>query len=88
MGLIMKEKQAVTRYHAAAKKLKSDLLDEFTRLTGYHRKSAVRFITTEKKRSANRTGKRFYPDDVITALRSASRCPSPLNSRRFISRKR
>jgi hypothetical protein len=43
----MKEKQAVTReykprYQKAGKKAKSALLDEFTRLTGYHRKSAVR----------------------------------------------
>jgi hypothetical protein len=50
MGLTMKEKQAVTReyksrYQKAAKKAKSALLDEFTRLTGYHRKSAVRLLS-------------------------------------------
>jgi hypothetical protein len=43
MGLTMKEKQAVTReyaprYQQAAKKEKQALPDEFTRLTGYHRK--------------------------------------------------
>jgi hypothetical protein len=93
MGLTMKEKQAVTgeyrpRYQQAAKKAKSALLDEFTRLTGCHRKSAVRLLTArpvkqamlyldgkavklkpEKKRPANRTGKRFYADEVIASLR-------------------
>jgi hypothetical protein len=49
MGLNMKEKQAVTReytprYQKASKKEKIALLDEFTRLTGYHRKSAVRLL--------------------------------------------
>jgi hypothetical protein len=49
MGLSMKEKQAVTReyrprYQKATKKEKRTLLDEFTRLTGYHRKSAVRVL--------------------------------------------
>ncbi|MDR1220285.1 MAG: hypothetical protein LBK73_11855 [Treponema sp.] len=45
----MKEKQAVTREYktrcqAATKKAKSDLLDEFTLLTGCHRKSAIRLL--------------------------------------------
>jgi hypothetical protein len=47
MGLNMHERKAVTgeykpRYQKATKKEKKALLDEFTRLTGYHRKSAVR----------------------------------------------
>jgi hypothetical protein len=93
MGLNMKEKQAVTReykprYQKATKKEKMALLDEFLRLTGYHRKSAVRLlgakpvkqvmiyakgkavkIKPEKKRPANRKGKRLYSDDVIDCLR-------------------
>jgi len=49
MGLNMKEKKAVTReykpcYQKASKKEKKAILDEFTRLTGYHRKSAVRLL--------------------------------------------
>jgi hypothetical protein len=49
MGLNMKEKKAVAReyqprYQKASKKEKKVLLDEFTRLTGYHRKSAVRIL--------------------------------------------
>jgi hypothetical protein len=98
MGLNMKEKQAVTavvnnreyqpRYQKAGKKVKSALLDEFTRLTGYHRKSAIRLLRRkpvrevlvrgngkavkfkpEKKRPANRKGKRIYTDEVIASLR-------------------
>jgi hypothetical protein len=93
MGLNMKEKQAVTgeyipRYQKASKKEKKALLDEFTKLTGYHRKSAVRLlgakpvkqvmvyvdgkpvkVKPQKKRPANRKGKRIYSDEVIDALR-------------------
>ena len=93
MGLNMKEKKAVTReykprYQKASKKEKKTLLDEFTRLTGCHRKSAVRLLNAkpvkqllvyvdgkpvkikpEKKRPANRKGRRLYDDEVIRALR-------------------
>jgi hypothetical protein len=90
----MKEKQAVTReykprYQKARKKEKTVLLDEFVRLTGYRRKSAIRVLSgkppvrevliytagkavkfkPEKKRPANRTGKRIYTDEVISCLR-------------------
>ena len=52
MGLNVKEKQAVTReykprYQKAKKKEKKALLDEFTMLTGYHRKSAVRLLSAK-----------------------------------------
>ena len=51
MGLDMKEKKAVTReyqprYQKASKKEKKVILDEFTTLTGYHRKSAIRLLST------------------------------------------
>jgi hypothetical protein len=49
MGLNMKEKKAVTReykprYQKVSKKEKKALLDEFIKLTGYHRKSAIRLL--------------------------------------------
>ena len=52
MGLNMDEKKAVTReykprYQKASKKEKKTILDEFTRLTGYHRKSAVRLLSVK-----------------------------------------
>jgi hypothetical protein len=82
----MKEKQAVTREYKprsqkATKKTKAALLDECIRLTGYHRKSAVRILNAkpvmvyaggkavqlkpEIKRPPNRKGKRVYTDEVI-----------------------
>jgi hypothetical protein len=93
MGLTMKEKKAVTReylsrYQKASKKEKNSLLDEFTTLTAYHRKSAIRLLSAkpikqvvllvggktvklkpERKRPANRKGKRIYSDEAIEALR-------------------
>jgi len=49
MGLNMQVKKAVTReyklrYQKATKKEKKVILDEFTKLTGYHRKSATRLL--------------------------------------------
>ena len=53
MGLSMKEKKAVTReykprYQKATKKEKKSILDECIRLTGYHRKSAVRLLNAKR----------------------------------------
>jgi hypothetical protein len=112
MGLNMKEKKAVTgeyrpRYQKATKKEKKALLNEFTRLTGYHRKSAIRLlgakaakqaivyvdgkpvkIKPEKKRPANRTGKRVSTDEVIACLRQVwtffwYKCGREHGSRRY-----
>ena len=52
MGLNMQEKKAVTkeykpRYQKASKKDKKALLDEFTALAKYHRKSAVRLLNVK-----------------------------------------
>jgi hypothetical protein len=93
MGLNMKEKKAVTReykprYQKATKKQKQALLNEFTRLTGYHRKAAIRLLNAraprqvllcangkavklkpQKKRPANRKGKRIYTEQLICCLR-------------------
>ncbi|MDR0447634.1 MAG: hypothetical protein LBH07_03100, partial [Treponema sp.] len=48
-GVKHERKKAVTReykthYQKGKKKDKKALLDEFTRLTGYHRKSAIRLL--------------------------------------------
>ena len=93
MGLNMQEKKAVTReykprYQKATKNQKKALLDEFTQLTGYHRKSAIRLLSAkpvkqlmiyrdgkpvklkpQKKRPANRKGKRLYSEQLIRCLR-------------------
>jgi hypothetical protein len=61
MGLNMKERQVVTReykgrYQKAVKKKKKKekrtLLDEFTRLTGYYRKSAIRLLSARPPKTA------------------------------------
>jgi hypothetical protein len=57
MGLSMKSKQEVTReykprYQQATKKEKKALLDEYARLTGYHRKSAVRHLSAKPIKQA------------------------------------
>ena len=64
MGLNMKEKQAVTReyrprYQKAGKKEKRTLPDEYTKLTGYHLKSAVRVLGAKpvKQVTVYRNGK-------------------------------
>ncbi|GMO40211.1 MAG: hypothetical protein Pg6C_00980 [Treponemataceae bacterium] len=62
-GLNMKEKQAVTReyrprYQKAAKKEKPALPGEFTKLTGYHRKSAVRLLSSKPVREVAASGNR------------------------------
>ncbi len=51
MGLRMKEKQAITaqiasRYQQGSKRDKQRILDEFTQLTGYHRKYAIHLLST------------------------------------------
>jgi hypothetical protein len=51
----MQEKKAVTReyiprYQKASKKEKKVLLDEFTKLTGYHQKSAVRLLSPKPEK--------------------------------------
>jgi hypothetical protein len=32
------------RYHAASRPVKKEILDEFTKVTGYHRKHAIRAL--------------------------------------------
>jgi putative iron-only hydrogenase system regulator len=73
--------------------VKTAISGEFIRLTGYHRKSAVRLLSRkpvkeiiihadkqavklkpEKKRPANRKGKRACTDEVIAALRLKGKC--------------
>ena len=52
MGLTMETKKEITRefqpcYQKASKKEKKAILDNFTKLTGYHRKSAVRLLSVK-----------------------------------------
>ena len=82
MGLNMKEKQAVTReyrprYHKASKKEKKALLDEFTRLTGYHRKSAVRLLSARPVKQVL-----LYVDGKAVKLKPQKKRPSNRKGKR------
>ena len=59
-------------YTGASRTEKSRLLDEFTRVTGYHRKSAVRLLSdTKPARSAKRRGRPpVYGPELRDALRA------------------
>jgi hypothetical protein len=65
------------RYQKAAKKAKSALLDEFTRLTGYHRKSAIRLLSRKPVREVlvcgNGTAVKFKPEQQRPANRAGKR---------------
>jgi hypothetical protein len=59
------------RYQEAALAIKTDILDEFVELTGYHRKHAVRLLgpSAERKRENKlRSETRIYNDAVQEAL--------------------
>jgi hypothetical protein len=63
MGLTMHQKKALTReiavrYRSSARTEKKQILDEFTRTTGYHRKYAITLLAHEGKlRPLATTGK-------------------------------
>ena len=59
------------RYRAGGRAEKGHLLDEFTAVTGYHRKSAVRLLSGRSRgRRAKKMGRpRRYDDEVAVALK-------------------
>ena len=75
MGLNMKERQAVTRefrprYQKATRKEKKAVLDDFTRLTSYHRKSAVRLLGAKPARQVT-----VYANGHAVKLKPGKRWP-------------
>jgi hypothetical protein len=82
MGLNMKEKKAVTReyrprYRKALKKEKSAILAEFIRLTGYHRKSAIRLLSGEPVREVL-----IYADGGAVKLKPGKKRPANRKGKR------
>ena len=73
------------RYLRSPKTEKSKILDEFTRVTGYHRKTAIRLLhQTDKPRFQKRRGRpRKYNAAVIGALRLAWEATDRLCSKRL-----
>ena len=59
------------RYFSGSKKEKGKILDEFTKVTGCHRKAAIRLIChSNQTRTGNRRGRpRQYGAAVVDALR-------------------
>jgi hypothetical protein len=57
------------RYRAAGRTQKKQILDEFTKVTGYHRKHAIRALRRESgKRAQPAPRSRVYDEAVHTAL--------------------
>jgi hypothetical protein len=85
MGLNMNEKKAVTReyiprYQKASKKEKTTLLDEFTRLTGYHRKYAIRLLAAKPEKQVI-----LYIDGKPVKLKPEKKRPSNRKGKRIYS---
>ena len=82
MGLNMQEKQAVTReykprYQKASKKEKRALLDEYIKLTGYHRKSAARLLCATTVRQVM-----LYQDGKAIKIKPEKNRPANRTGRR------
>ncbi len=73
------------RYLRGSKKEQGKVLDEFVRVVGYHRKSAVRLLGHEKKAShqGNRRRGRLYKGEVVDVLRMAWEATGHLCSKRL-----
>jgi len=71
-GSIREYTEAVReRYFLASKKEKGKILDEFTKVTGCHRKAAIRLFRRGKKPGTNK--KRGRPRQYGTAVADALR---------------
>src|SRR5260370_19385922 len=57
------------RYHAAGRTQKKQILDEFIKVTGYHRKHAIRALRRTSGKSAEPAPRsRLYDEAVLSAL--------------------
>ena len=85
-GSIREYTEAVRlRYLQAAKKERGEILDEFTKVTGYHRKAAIRILRRGKRlKASKRRGRpRRYDAVVAGALRVAWEATDRLCSKRL-----
>jgi len=73
------------RYLQETKKEKGKILDEFTKVTGYHRKAAIRLLHQANRRPANkkRGRRRKYSPAVAGALKIAWEATDRLCSKRL-----
>ena len=56
------------RYQTANRQEKKAILDEFVKLTGYHRKHAIRVLRRKQMTALRSVGKRVYQEVVEEAL--------------------
>jgi len=85
-GSVEEYAQAVRgRYLRGRKKEKGQILDEFTRTTGYHRKAVIRRLRTDNQpQTGKRRGRpRRYGLETLEALRSAWEATDRLCSKRL-----
>jgi hypothetical protein len=71
-GSILEYRKAIReRYLKVGRREKGKILDEFTQVTGYHRKAAIRLLRREPSlpRRGRRGGRRRYEAEVVEALR-------------------
>ena len=85
-GSILEYKEAVRgRYRKANKREKGEILDEFVKVTGYHRKAAIRLLNRDSqiKREERRGRQRRYGDEEVNALRRVWEASDRLCSKRL-----
>lgn len=71
------------RYLEAGKEEKGRLLDEFCRVTGYHRKAAVRLLRQEQRAAPRRGRPKRYGAEAAAALRQVWEASDRLGSKRL-----
>jgi len=57
------------RYRAAAGRERRQILEEFVRVTGYHRKHALRVLNRTPISASSRSRRRLYDEAVLQALK-------------------
>jgi hypothetical protein len=71
------------RYRAAGKKEKGEILDEFMRVTGYHRKAAIRLLLKKPRHLPGRRGRPGRYGGVVEALKVIWEASDRLCSKRL-----
>jgi len=71
------------RYFRANKEEKGEILDEFVKVTGYHRKAAIRLVTATAKPAAGHRGRTAQYHSTLPSLRAIWEASDRLCSKRL-----
>ncbi len=72
------------RYLKGSRKVKGEILNEVTEVTGYHRKAVIRLLTRGPKREPGRRGRsKQYGSAVVAALKGVWETGDRMCSRRL-----